>query len=209
MNKFLRDLVLNKIAAVYEDPKHKSRIHKRKEVLQGEEDAGREPDRKSDENAIEEFLKKKEREQREGLKKSEKDSRHAIHPDHIEEIPSPYSEVLKQRGISPERESLSFSEGERRRKIEEELGLYSTIGEVEGLEGTTRHYVDPNHPQGSPLHRYFGYYDKEKGEWHPTQYSYIMFFLAAYAPELGLVDFSLIEKWKIDCFQTSRRSYKR
>lgn len=191
MDRFVREIILNKIAAVYEDPEHKKRIRERRKALVGEEpeEPALRTDPEAEQRAVEEFLKQKEKEEREALRRGEKDPRQALNPEQIREIYYPYSQALKQRGIDPEQQPLSRSEVERRQRVEDELNYFSTIGEVQGLEGSTRQYVDPNHPELSPLHKYFGYYDKETKTWHPTQYSYIMFFLSAYAPELGLTEY--------------------
>lgn len=189
MDKFLRNVILNKIAAIYEDPKHKQRIKKREDVLVGEKELSLKRDLEQEQKAIEEFLRQKEREEREAKRRGEKNPHQAIDPEQIKEVYFPYEEALKQRGIDPATQPLSKSEVERRRKIEDELSYFSTIGRVEHEKGSSHQYVDPNHPEISPLHKYFGYYDKESKSWHPTQYSYILFFLSAYAPELGLTDF--------------------
>lgn len=191
MDKYIRNIVLDKIAAIYEDPEHKKRIRERRDVLSGEEELEQsfESDPEEEQRQIEEFLKERKRRDQEARRRGDKDPRHAISPDQVEENPFSYAEALRQRGVNPDQEPLSRSEIERHRKVQEELNLFSTIGEIPGDAGSMRHYVDPNSPTSSPLHRYFGYYDKESNRWHPTQFSYIMFFLSAYAPELGLTEF--------------------
>lgn len=208
MDKFTRNIVLEKIAAIYEDSEHKKRIRERREVLMGEEPTASTVKRDSEEEArqIEEWLKNRERQDKENKRRGDKDPRQAITPDQIEERSISYTEALKQRGINPDQEPLSRSEIERHRKIQEELNPFSTIGEVEGKAGSVRHYVDPNSPTTSPLNKYFGYYDKETQRWYPTQFSYIMFFLSAYAPELGLTGF-LDRSRRVDLSHPSFRTH--
>ena len=96
---------------------------------------------------------------------------------------------MRQKGIDPSRRPLSALEKQRREAVENEINLYSTIGEVSGDSGLNRHYVDPNSPDASLLHKYFGYYDKDKNEWHPTQFSYILYYMNVYAAEFGLEEY--------------------
>jgi len=194
MNKYLRNLVLKNIeAAHYEDPEHPGRVEERTKKLR---EHGNQPSTPSapftsdEEQQIEEFMRGQEKEERQALRTSEKDVRKALTPEHVEEVPMPYEDVMRDRGIDPSRPALSEVERERRRQMEEEMNLYSTVGEIASPDGELqRHYVDPYSPNISPLHKYFGYYDKETNEWHPTQYSYVLYYMSVYAPEFGLTDY--------------------
>jgi len=171
MDKFTRNIVLEKIAAIYEDSEHKKRIRERREVLMGEEPTASTVKRDSEEEArqIEEWLKNRERQDKENKRRGDKDPRQAITPDQIEERSISYAEALKQRGVNPDQEPLSRSEIERYRKIQEGLNPFSTICEVDGKAGSVRHYLYLNSPTTSPLINIFGYYLNENQCWDPTQ----------------------------------------
>lgn len=189
MDRSKRKIFLDKIAVIYEDPNHPKRIRDRSELFMEQEDQAVPIDPMEEQRAVEEFIRERDKRDKEALRKGDSDPRFAIIPDQVVEKSPYYVDVLKQHGINPDSEPLSKSEIERQRKIREEIEPYATIGEVETAAGSVRHYVDPNGPSASPLNKYFGYYDKDKQRWYPTQYSYIMFFLSAYAPELDLTRF--------------------
>lgn len=190
IKKELRKNFLDKIAAVYEDPEHPERIRERRELLSGPpEEVATEYTEEDTQKAIEEYLAKKRQQDSEAMRASRKDPRKAVTSEHAEEVPNPYDEVLRQKGIDPSREPLSDLERQRRQNVENEINMYSTIGEIEGPDGLSRHYVDPNNPKMSLLHKYFGYFDREKNEWHPTQFSYILYYMNVYAPEFGLEEY--------------------
>lgn len=200
MDKNTRSIILRKIeAASYEDPKHKSRVERRNRNFVGEvpdnlpgyrlapEPRPFKKDPIAEQAQIDKYLK----EQREGIsdanQKAKQDSAAAITPELAEEIPNPYRQVLKDKGIDFNAPPISESEKERRRQIEGEVGLFSTVGPVQDSAGSLdRQYVDPYNPKTSLLHKYFGYYDKEKQEWHPTQYSYVLYYMSIFASVFGL-----------------------
>lgn len=192
MNKYIRSLVLDKVAAIYEDPEHKDRIRKRRERMTGlpDEEEGYKPeDPEADRAMADAWMEERRKALEKSLQRGEDDSRFAFNPDQVAERPLPHSQKVQELGFDSETEPLSESERERRDKKIREINLFSTIGEVEGLDGAERQYVDPSDPSASRLHKYFGYYDKETQRWYPTQFSYIMFYMAAHARELGMKDF--------------------
>ncbi len=198
MDKTTRSLILKKVeAATFEDPKHKKRIERRQDTFLGGQDGFPgyktappptfKPNPAAEQAQIDEYLKEQKSRLSETTTNSKTDPSVAISEEFAEEIPNPYRQVLKEKGINLNSPAISESENERRRQIENEVGLFSTVGPVQDSSGQLdRQYVDPYNPKTSPLHKYFGYFDKEKQEWHPTQYSYILYYMSVFASVFGL-----------------------
>lgn len=175
MKKQIRDSLLNKIAAHYDDGDHKKRIRERQKRLLDHltrENEGKEPKKfRDDPSEIDEFLKKK------------KELEEKNHED-VSEVPGTLDSALKFRGVDPTYQPLSDAEIEKNRRILSGLEPYIAL-DMEDVPD--KYYMDPLNPKATLMHKYFGYY--RDGKWYPTQFSYLIYYMDIYAPEFGLTSY--------------------
>ena len=172
-----RMTVLNKIAqsGAWESEGQRRRIQEKARLEEGVEDIYEEETQaqkaermKAEEEQIKEYLA--------GVK--------SLPPVDKRESPYPFADKLRSMGINPDKlDDPTISPMERERITEElkKLVPYATVGKVPSIAGFNRHFVDPYRPDTTLTQKYFGYYDKEKDEWYPTQYSYVLFYMANYS----------------------------
>lgn len=97
-----------------------------------------------------------------------------------------FSEALRQKGFNENRPPISSSEKEKMRNVQNELSMYTTVSPVETESGIDRKVLNPYDPNIQAMNKYFVYKNTNTGEWIPTQHSYILYWMAAYASTFGL-----------------------